>query len=531
MASSVLETRQNGMAVESPEEARCRDGLHFLVELIAVDAGEEEVQAWILKKTRQILGAKSASIYLYDESIASCLKKITHTEEGQFNSQLIPLSATGELFEVLQTERHLSSPETSRGSTIYIPLIAGGKTMGVFELESEQEGFDEDLVAVIGESLAHSLAISHQVQQARETIQAMQTFQDQLLNSRNTLRALFDNSPSSIYIIDSAFTLIAINIRRADIAGSSPQRLVGKKCFATLYQRENPCQGCQVEKTFQTGEITRRIERSAGGEAGLIEVEISTFPIWENEQQVGQAFIFEEDVTERQRMQAILAQSEKLAAVGQLAAGVAHEINNPLTTILGNAQLLQRKLPDRDGELQEMVDLIIQASERASQAVRDLLDFARRERYKLAPTDLNETIQRTLALMGHELGSRSISLQFDPALDLPTINANQDHLQGVWLNLLLNAIDAIDQRPGLISIKTSKTRDSVHVLVTDNGVGIPADKISHIFEPFYTTKDPGRGTGLGLSVCHQIVNRHGGQIHVSSQPGQGTTFTVTLPIT
>jgi two-component system NtrC family sensor kinase len=242
------------------------------------------------------------------------------------------------------------------------------------------------------------------------------------------------------------------------------------------------------------------------------------------------AFLFEEDVTERQHLQATLAQSEKLAAVGQLAAGVAHEINNPLTIILANAQLIQRSLPAGDEELLDMAESIVQATERASQAVRDLLDFARRERYELAPTDLNETIHRTLGLISHELGARTISVQFDPALDLPAVNASQDHLQGVWLNLLINAIDAIEQGPGVISIKTINTGESIQVSITDDGVGIPPEKISRIFEPFYTTKEPGRGTGLGLAVCHQIVTRHRGQILVDSQPGQGTTFTIILPL-
>jgi two-component system NtrC family sensor kinase len=115
-------------------------------------------------------------------------------------------------------------------------------------------------------------------------------------------------------------------------------------------------------------------------------------------------------------------------------------------------------------------------------------------------------------------------------MDLPAVNASQDHLQGVWLNLLINAIDAIDLGPGKIFIKTQKTEDTVQVLISDSGGGIPTEKISRIFEPFYTTKEPGRGTGLGLSVCHQIVTRHGGQILVSSQVDEGTTFTVILPL-
>jgi two-component system NtrC family sensor kinase len=459
------------------------------------------------------------------------LTKKTLAEGGQWTSQVIPMDETSQVAEAIQTRSQLKFPATPGSNIFYTPLVANGESIGALAVELEQKRFDSDLLAAIGELFANNLTKSWQARQAQETIQALQTFQDQLLNSRNTLRALFDSSPTSIYIIDPDYQLIAINMRRADLAGRSPQDLVGKQCFSVLYQRDAPCPGCLVEGTIQTGCTTRRIEGRQSSKANTIELEISSFPIWDNDRNIVQAFLFEEDVTVRQQLQVSLAQSEKLAAVGQLAAGVAHEINNPLTTILANAQLLKHSLPAQDSDLLEMVGMIIQASDRASQAVRDLLDFARRERYELAPTDINESIQRTLALIGHELGSRSISLQFDPAMDLPAVNASQDHMQGVWLNLLINAIDAIDQGPGKIYIRTQKKEDAVQVLISDSGHGIPPEKISRIFEPFFTTKEPGHGTGLGLSVCHQIVTRHGGQILVSSQEDEGTTFTIILPLT
>ena len=526
MVSLVSGTKQDG----STKEKVNRSGIHFLVELAVADADNEDVQAWILEQTRQILVARSVSLYLSNESDVHNLNKVTLSEGERFYGQSVHLEDNQRVVETMQTGKHLITPADSGGRMFFVPLTLNGETMGVLELESEQEILDVDLITAIGESIAQSLANSRQARQTQETIQTMQTFQDQLLKSRNTLRALFDSSPTSIYIIDPDFNLIAINMSRADLAGRPPQELVGKRCYSVLHQRETPCPDCRVAQTFSTGDITRRIEQHGMGKANAVEIEISTFPIWDSDRQVVQAFLFEDDVTERQRLQASLAQSEKLASVGQLAAGVAHEINNPLTTILANAQLLQRSLPAGDKELLEMVDLIIQASDRASRTVGELLDCARRERYELAPTDLNETIHRALALIGHELGSRTISLDFEPALNLPPVDASQDHLQGVWLNLLINAIDAIDQGPGKISIRTLKVGENAWVLVMDNGAGISPDEISRIFEPFYTTKEPGRGTGLGLSVCHQIVTRHGGQILVNSQLDQGTTFTVVLPL-
>ncbi|MBE9474597.1 MAG: PAS domain-containing protein, partial [Chloroflexi bacterium] len=421
MASTFLHTQQDTVADHNIKGEKNHAGIRFLVKLSAVDAGIDEVQSWILEETIKILDVKSASLFLCDESGDHKLTKKMRSEGGQWTSQVISMDESSEVEEAMRTRSQLIFQVTPGSRIFYIPLVADSETLGVMAVESEQKKFDSDLLAAIGESLTHNMAKSKQARQAQETIQAMQTFQGQLLNSRDTLRALFDSSPTSIYIVDPGYKLIAINIKRADLAGRSPQDLVGKQCFSALYQRGTPCPGCLVEETLQTGSTTRRIERRWFSKASAIELEISTFPIWDNDRQIVQAFLFEEDVTERQQLQASLAQSEKLAAVGQLAAGVAHEINNPLTTIVANAQLLERSLPAQDTDQLEMVGLIIQASDRASQAVRDLLDFARRERYELAPTDINETIQRTLALIGHELGSRSISLQFDPAMDLPLV--------------------------------------------------------------------------------------------------------------
>ncbi len=527
MTSTMPVSQSKALVLDSPLR---RDLLNFLGELAVMDASRDESQAEIMGKLSRILGVERCTLFLRDESTDHWIIRKNYAADSGWTSHVIPAEEVGELMEVIRTGSQRVS-QLPYGEWAYrLPMLAGGESVGALEIRSEQPVLDIDLLATINQVFAHNLSQSRCVHQAEETIHEMQTFQGQLLNSRNTLRALFDSSPASIYIVDPNYRLIAINMTRSDLVGRPPQDLVGEDCFSAIYGHEDPCPGCQVAKTFQSSEKTRRIEHRVYEGTGRVEIEISTFPIWDNQHDTVQVFIYEEDVTERQQLQVSLAQSEKLAAVGQLAAGVAHEINNPLTAILANAQLLQRSMSAQEKEQLEMVELIIEASERATQAVRDLLDFSRSERYQVAPTDLNETIQRTLALMGPELGSRSISLQFDPALDLPVIDASQDHLQGVWLNLLVNAIDAIDEGPGIISVKSSQDENSIKVSVTDSGHGIPEDQISRIFEPFYTTKDPGRGTGLGLSVCHQIVTRHGGQIRVNSRPGEGTTFTVILPI-
>ncbi|MEN6298313.1 MAG: ATP-binding protein, partial [Anaerolineaceae bacterium] len=283
-----------------------------------------------------------------------------------------------------------------------------------------------------------------------------------------------------------------------------------------------------IESLFN-GNNTTRTKRLWQSEGDPEEWEISTYPIYDDANQVVQAIVLEQDVTEKRRLEAAISQSEKLAAVGQLAAGLAHEINNPLTAIIANTQLLQRDIDPQDDK-RELVDLIAKAGYRAAQVVRNLLDLARKEQYVFEPTDVNKTIRNALALLNHEFMARSINLVFEPDENLPTITGSPDHLQGVWLNLLTNAMDALDNNANEIHVSSTFNGNEIRVIVSDNGKGIPPDRLNRIFEPFFTTKAPGRGTGLGLSLCHRVIKQHGGHILVDSQINVGTKFTVILPV-
>ena len=289
-----------------------------------------------------------------------------------------------------------------------------------------------------------------------------------------------------------------------------------------------------MPETLNGGKSTERTQRLRDGSDEPQEWEISASPILDEAGQVVQAILIEQDVTDKRRLETIVAQSEKLAAIGQLAAGVAHEINNPLTAILANAQLLQRELPAEDDK-QELVGLIARAGARAAQVVRSLLDLARLEQYEFLPTDVNESMRKALELVKHEIMARSIELVVDLPDALPRIRASHNHLQGIWVNLLVNAIDALDERkedsrPRVLKVTVRQSGQELQISIADNGRGIPPERLQRIFDPFYTTKSAGRGTGLGLSVCDRIVKQHGGHIRVKSQVGVGTEFTVILPV-
>ena len=424
-----------------------------------------------------------------------------------------------------------------------VPLVAKGQILGAIQVVNKNSGdydlYDQELLTLEASTIANTIHNSRLIQQLRIANAELETNRWQLLNSQNILRTLFDSIPASIYIINRKYQLVAVNMARGQNSNISSKdeiaQLIGQLCYEALLHRDSLCPGCRVLETLFDGKSTTRTERRWDNEEEPTEWEISSYPIFDDHEQASQAIFLEQNVTDKRRLEATLAQSEKLAAVGQLAAGVAHEINNPLTAIIANAQLLQRELAIQTNlqdkqDIEESLDLIQRAGARAIQVVRNLLNFARKERYELSQTDINENIREALNLLHHEIIGRVIDLTFEAQDELPTIAASPNHLQGVWLNLILNAMDSMENGHGKIKIQTYQVANNIHIKVADSGKGIPKERISRIFEPFYTTKAPDRGTGLGLSVCHRIIKQHGGHIIVDSQVDVGTEFIIVLPI-
>jgi len=247
------------------------------------------------------------------------------------------------------------------------------------------------------------------------------------------------------------------------------------------------------------------------------------------------------DITARKQLEAQiqaaqtqLAQAARLAAIGELASGVAHQISNPLTTVIAEAQILLRTL-QLDEMARESAEAIEQAGWRAQGAVQRLLDFSRPASAMQELLVINETIQHALTLVGAQIENAGVTLQLELAPNLPGIQGNARQIEDLWVNLLLMARDATaDSRPHRITVRSSPASASaapagVQVEVNDDGALIPAEQLASIFEPDFTGPTAGRGTGLELSICREIVRQHRGQIRAASAPGQGTTFTVILP--
>jgi len=230
-----------------------------------------------------------------------------------------------------------------------------------------------------------------------------------------------------------------------------------------------------------------------------------------------------------------LLQSEKQASVGRLAAGVAHEINNPLTGVLTYTHMLLRR-KDLADDIRSDLTTIVESTERVRKIVKGLLDFSRQTRLDREPSDVNTLVRSTVAIMENQALMKGVGLRFDPGENLPMVTLDRNQMQSVLLNMIINALDATE--PGdTINIYTAtgvsaseSGQKGVEITITDNGCGIPAENLDKLFDPFFTTKDVGQGTGLGLAVSFGIVQRHGGTIRVQSEVGKGTRFFIWLPV-
>jgi signal transduction histidine kinase len=241
---------------------------------------------------------------------------------------------------------------------------------------------------------------------------------------------------------------------------------------------------------------------------------------------IGRLLIFN-DLTERVNLEDQLMQAEKLSSIGLLAAGVAHEVNTPLAVITSNAQMLVRQMDPEDPRTRTLEKIVAQAF-RASEIANNLLKFSRIGSSEYSDLDVNRVISESHSLVEPMLKAARVTVNSQLKSSLPPVYGNAGKLQQVFMNLIMNARDAMP-RGGELTISTDTENSTVHVEVSDNGVGIPADHINKIFDPFFTTKATSRGTGLGLAVTYGIIREHSGSIQVDSQVGRGTTFRLEFP--
>ena len=359
-------------------------------------------------------------------------------------------------------------------------------------------------------------------------VTGLRTYQSELHRERDFSSKILSNTQSLILVADTAGLISYANQRWYD-AGFEQKELLGRPLLELAAPGfEGPLSDA-LQSTLNSQQVDNlelQIVRGNGG-AGKFSANLS--PMRDEQGTVTSIVVVLTDITDSAVLRDKLVHAEKMAAVGQLVSGVAHEVNNPLTAILGFADLLMEN-PDLPESARKDMRVILQEAQRTKQIVQNLLSFARQMPPQRSAVQLNSILRRTIQLRSYDFNSHGVDIVENLDEGLPEVMGDAHQLQQVFLNILNNAYDAVHEvgRPARIEIMSTKTGDAVEVSFCDNGSGIShPDKI---FDPFFTTKEVGKGTGLGLSICYGILKEHGGEILCHNNPGrQGATFVVRLP--
>src|SRR5689334_13686794 len=372
-----------------------------------------------------------------------------------------------------------------------------------------------------------SLSLAREVERRTAESEAQKRF----------IEAIVDSLPLSLYAIDRQYRVAAWNRNRElGELGIPRGSVLGKNVFEVLTRQPRDMLEEEFERVFESGEIERIEQETPSPKGDIRHWVISKIPMWaDNTGEVSHVITVGEEVTDRVEANRAIARAEKLAAVGRLAAGVVHEINNPLATISACAESLEARVNEGAFEgspeledLREYLGLIRSEAFRCKSITMGLLDFSRTRTSDHVTINLADVIQSAVRLLSHQKRSPFVEFKTEIADDLLPVSGDPGQLQQAVIALATNALDAMGDS-GTLMIVSRNEGDKVVVEVSDTGVGIPLENLPKIFEPFFTTKEIGRGTGLGLAVCYGILTEHGGSLDVQSTVGTGTTFTIILP--
>jgi len=340
-------------------------------------------------------------------------------------------------------------------------------------------------------------------------------------------RTTFDSITDLVSINDTDFKITRVNTAFADAVNMNPQELIGKTCYKVFHGTDEPIPNCPHVKTLETKEPAMGdfFEPHLG-----MHLEVATSPVLNENGEIVASVHVTRDITERRKMEEQLIVTDRLASIGELSSGIAHELNNPLTSVIGFSDLLlDKELPD---DVREDVEIINREAKRTAEIVRNLLTFARKHEAEEKPVNINNIIEKVLDLRAYEQRVSNIEVNTQFAPDPPEITADGFRLQQVFINLIINAEHFMTEAhgKGRLTITTARVGDSIRASFTDDGPGIAEESLRHLFDPFFTTKEVGKGTGLGLSISYGIITQHNGRIYAESELGKGATFIIELPI-
>ena len=434
------------------------------------------------------------------------------------------------------TERLAGNGAAADDKFVAARLVAGRQELGALSARHGRELAPEDhvFISAVADLLAPALRDAEHAHRLEAEVAARTREID---NQRRFTEKIIDSLPVGLYVIDRAYRIQAWNRKREiGLQGISREEAIGRTIFEILHRQPAELLRSEFERVFETGHMQQfPIESTAFGDSRTYR--ITKIPMHVDDRDVTHVITIGEDITEWRHAEERFAQAEKLAAIGTLAAGVMHEINNPLATIGACAESIVLGLDEgtldlaRDtSSLRNSLALIQREVHRCKGITDGLLNFSRPKPKTKTAVDLNAAIEKTLELVKHHPRFRRVEMSVELAPHLALVWANEEQMVQVFIALLLNALDAIEDQ-GIISLRTHNDDAAGGIVaeVIDHGHGIRSSDRTKIFEPFYTTKSPARGTGLGLSICYAIVTEHSGRIEVDSVVGEGSVFRIILP--
>lgn len=400
-------------------------------------------------------------------------------------------------------------------SKILIPLLVKDKVTGIVEVAGKQAFNENDLLFL--QQVADQLAV------CLENV----SLYNEVWQHKQEWEITFSAVTDLLVFINLNYEIQRVNKAAADFFTLSEEEILGQKCYRLFYGREskcNPCLADQVLKNKKTAYLQTRTRYNRV-------LDIFAYPAFTEKEEPYGVTYYGKDVTS-------FVDSIKLVSLGEMSAGVAHELNSPLTAIVGNSQLLLREAKESSPHYQLIKD-IAACGVRCQRIIQNLLTFSRQDEFSFEEIDLNQIVEKGLGLIAYQIEKNKIDIVQELSPSLPTVLGNPQGLEQILINLLLNAKDAIEekymdndsQEKGKIIVRTrAQPGKFVAVDVIDNGCGIEPEKIPSIFNPFFTSKKVGKGTGMGLSVSLGIAQSHRGFINAESTPGQGSIFSLILPV-
>lgn len=387
------------------------------------------------------------------------------------------------------------------------------------------------LILIMASTLLAGTYVGHKINQERIRAAEKVKWSEEIMRSQNRLQALFDGAPDAIAIMDRNYRILTVNKTALNWYKRGMEDFVGRLCHQEFQKRPDLCINCPAEESFRTGRPAFRERASLVAGGNKYYLQIFTFPLRDRNGEVTEVVEYVKDVTAEKELQQQIIQSERLAVVGRMAANVAHEIKNPLGTIVLNAELLDEELDrmesDRTGEARELLTVISSEVDRLLEVVEEYLQFARLPKIKLQEGNPNEVINDLLLFFREEVEERKILLVENLAPLLSPVQLDPKPLRQAFLNIIKNSFEAMPDG-GKLTVSTAQRDGKVEITIGDTGKGIPEESQDLVFTPFFSTKHG--GTGLGLSITSHIVKEHGGTIHLESYEGLGTSFTIRLPI-